>query len=173
MIDKAKKIADIYTKYAPKNITLADFSYMIEQDPKLLDAIGGKFSTRNPELAQLFKARAKGNFVIDTLLREKLHDSISESAMEQVAQERAQIYTDIICSDEEMLKRAWTFDALTQKQKRDFAKKIIEGINEHFGIKDKIKVLVGRRSLATAFLEDSIDFVIKIISGRKFCKNHF
>ena len=170
MTDKAKKIADIYTKYAPKNITLAEFTNMIEQDPKLLDAIGGKFSTRNPELTQLFKARVKGNDIIDNILREKLHNSISESAMEQVAQEHAQIYADIICNDDEMLKMAWTFDALTQKQKRDFAKKIIEGINEHFGIKDKIKVLVGRRSLATAFLEDSIDFVIKIISGHKLLK---
>ena len=170
MADKTKKIATIYTKYAPKNITLADFSYMIEQDPKLLNAIGGKFSTRNPELAQMFKARGKGNDTVDNILRKKLHDSISESAMEQIAQERAQICTDIICNDDEMLKMAWTFEALTRKQRQDFAKKIIKGTNEYFNIEDKIKVMVGRRSLATAFIEDAIDFLIKVLKGKKYPK---
>ena len=52
-----QKVAKIYEKYAPKNISLQKFRQMIKQDPSLLDDIGGKFSTFDPELAKLFKER--------------------------------------------------------------------------------------------------------------------
>ena len=50
------KIKEAYEKYAPKNITLEQFTSMIEQDPKLLTDIGGEFSTFNPELAKATKS---------------------------------------------------------------------------------------------------------------------
>ncbi len=99
-------------------MSLAQFTAMIEKDPELLDAIGGEFSSMNPELAQDFKsARTEGGMSVNDF-RFKLQQFMNEDAINQVALKYAKTYADIICSDDDILKSVWTFDALTKKQKK-------------------------------------------------------
>ena len=158
-----KNITAIYKKYAPKNMSLAQFTAMIEKDPELLDAIGGEFSSMNPELAQDFKsARTEGGMSVNDF-RFKLQQFMNEDAINQVALEYAKTYADIICSDDDILKSVWTFDALTKKQKKDLACKLIKGINKHFGIEDKIKVFVDKPSVKMMLMDIAIDIALKVI----------
>jgi hypothetical protein len=50
-----EKIKEVYEKNAPANITLQQFTKMVEQDPSLLDS-SGQFSTFNPELSKAAKS---------------------------------------------------------------------------------------------------------------------
>ena len=49
MTIKKEKIIELYENYAPHNITLEQFTQMVEKEPKLLNDIGGNFSTFNIE----------------------------------------------------------------------------------------------------------------------------
>ena len=49
------KIKEAYESHAPANITLQQFSKMVEQDPSMLDS-SGQFSTFDPELAKAAKS---------------------------------------------------------------------------------------------------------------------
>ena len=52
----------------------------------------------------------------------------------------ADIYTSIIACDDEILCDAWIFDTLDRKQRQELAIKIIDGINKHLGIEQKLKI---------------------------------
>ena len=123
--DTKTKIYDKYEKYAPKNITLAQFAKMIKRDPKLLDDLNGEFSTYNIELARALKKLNPEQDKSKDKFRNTLKKSLNDTAMEQRAKEIAKIYEDIICSNEEILTAAWTFESLSNKQKLELAVNIV------------------------------------------------
>ena len=101
---KDNKILTTYKNYAPKNISFQQFEKMIEDDPTLLDAIGGKFSTNNPELSQLSNGNHK---LSNNDLRKKLANSLNPDVMTQIAEQHAKLYVDIICSNDDILLNAF------------------------------------------------------------------
>ena len=127
-----EKIIETYEKYAPKNITLEQFAQMVEQDPKLLDDIGGKFSTFNPNLARLHRELDTKNIESKDSFRNKLKESIDENASEKRAAEIAKMYEKIILSDDDILTAAWAFETLNENQRQDLAIKIICAVNQYF-----------------------------------------
>ena len=138
--DTKTKIYDKYEKYAPKNITLAQFAKMIKRDPKLLDDLNGEFSTYNIELARALKKLNPEQDKSKDKFRNTLKKSLNDTAMEQRAKEIAKIYEDIICSNEEILTAAWTFESLSNKQKLELAVNIVSAMNKYFNIDQTINI---------------------------------
>lgn len=168
MADKSK-IADIYKKYAPKNITLQEFTEMVEREPDLLDSIGGEFSTFNPEFAKIYKSRRKSGGIPDDDFRNKMKDSMGKDAMATVAEKQAAIYADIICSDDDILLGALTFATLDRNQRKNLAIKIIDGINKRLGIDTKLGILyINKRNQQPVLnqLDDMMNYVLKTISNK-------
>ncbi len=163
MINK-RKIKDIYERYAPNNITLQEFTEMVERDPGLLDSIVGEFSTFNPELAKIYKGRRKPGGLSDDDFRIKLKESMSKNTMDTVAQKYADIYAQIICSDDDILLAAWTFKSLNRKQRQELALKIVNEINNYFGINDKLKIRYLDKKNQQPIIDLLADFYMKIRS---------
>lgn len=166
MIDKSK-IAKIYERYAPKNITLHQFEEMVEQDPTLLDTINGEFSTFDSDLAKRFKKlKIKRTYQTDKF-RELLADSIDSVVMNNIAQKYAKMYEEVICSDDKILAAAWTFDTLTPEQIRGLALDITQRINKLLGFSDslpQIQYIDGRIYPKKKSLADFIEiFMVKFV----------
>lgn len=168
-----EKIVEAYHKYAPKNITLEQFIDMVGKDHDLMRDIErgtlGEFSTFNPKLARLYKELDTEDTESKDSFRNKLKDSLDTIATEKRVKDIAKIYEEIICSDDDILQAAWTFDTLNENQKQDLAIKIIDGINQHFEIKDKIKVSY-RKDL---FKKSILKFVVKLLGIMEHKKYEF
>ena len=169
MTEIRKDIIDIYEKYAPKNITLEQFAQMVERDSKLMTDIGGKFSTFNADLARLYKKIDTENPESINNFRNKLKEFIDKNATEKRGSEIAKIYEKIILSDDDILQAAWTFGILNEKQKQDLAIKIIDGINQHFEIEDKIKVSYSK----DVFRKLIMQFLVKLLGAMEDKKYEF
>ena len=134
----AEQIKQAYEKYAPKNITLEQFTQMVEQDPHLQEDIQnetlGNFSTFNVKLARalkelsILKTESRDNF------RNLLKDSLEPAAMERGAMEYAKIYEEIICSNPDILMAAWSFELLDTEQIQKLIVDIINAINKRLNI---------------------------------------
>lgn len=138
-LESLKKVLNVYKSYVPKNIPFGSFLSMVANDTKLLDDIKGKFSSFNPELSKKFKLYKSGR-ITDDKMRSEASGAVSVGARTEVPREYADIYANIIASDDSILESAWIFDTLNRKQRQELAKKIIDGINKHLGIVQKIKV---------------------------------
>ena len=164
-----EKIIEAYKQYAPKNITLSQFTEMVEQDPKLLTDIGGAFSTYNPNLARLHRELDTENIESKDSFRNKLKESIDENASEKRAAEIAKMYEKIILSDDDILTAAWAFETLNENQRQDLAIKIICAVNQYFGIADKIKVSY-RQDVYKKLIQK---FVLKLLGVMEHKKYEF
>ena len=164
----AKQQASVaYDKYAPKNISFIEFATMINDNPKLVQGIVGEFSTVNSELTKLFKKLNKNNGISEYDFRKKLRASMKKDAMNQNVDRQVKLYADIICSDDDILMDAWTFDTLNRKQRQELAIKIIDGINEQLGIDKKLKVKYIDKKIQDVqfFLLDGLaTIIIKIVN---------
>ena len=162
---KDNKILTTYKNYAPKNISFQQFEKMIEDDPTLLDAIGGKFSTNNPELTQLSNGNHK---LSNNDLRKKLADSLNPDVMTQIAEQHAKLYVDIICSNDDILLNAFIFDILNEQERENLAIKIIKEINKHFNISSKLNIVYkNKKDIQTLIKEDILNLILKILSKIK------
>ena len=138
-----KKVRSVYKKYAPKNITLEQFAQMVEQDPKLLDDIGGKFSTFNPKLAKAMNRASFFSTKSKDELREVLaHYTFTADALRSRGHAYGRIFWKVISSNENILKSVWVFETLDKQQQQDLAIDIIKSVNKHFNIKDEIEIEV-------------------------------
>ena len=150
-----EKIKATYEKYAPKNITLEQFAKMVERDPKLLNDIGGKFSTFDVNLSKKYnKLIRKENYIKDDDFVDMFGDVLNKDVVDNIVEKYAKAYTEIICSDKDILQDAWLFDILNEKQRQELAKKIIERINKYFDIQDKIKVVYANKYSEEKMLPD-------------------
>ena len=138
-INTFEKVLNVYETYVPANISLALFLTMLEDDPKLLDDIKGNFSSFNPELSKKFQ-QYKAHKITSDQFRNDARGAIDIGARIGVAKKYADIYTSIIAGDDEILRDAWIFDTLDRKQRQELAIKIIDGINKHLGIEQKLKI---------------------------------
>lgn len=134
-----EKVLNVYETYVPANITFVDFLTMFKDDPKLLDDIKGNFSSFNPELSKKHRLYKTGKITSDQL-RNIAREAIDVGARIDVPRKYADIYTSIIAGDDEILRDAWIFDTLDRKQRQELAIKIIDGINQHLGIDQKLKI---------------------------------
>ncbi|MBR4891819.1 MAG: hypothetical protein IKZ34_01385 [Alphaproteobacteria bacterium] len=156
----SKKIKKAYEIYAPKNISLEQFAQMIEQDPKLLKAIGGKFSTFSLEAGKAFKEyEDKKDGESDDILRKKLSSYINEQEIERGAHEQAKIYEKIICSDDSIIDDALNFRDLSETERQDLARKIINGINKYFNIDTDLQIEYQDRYKGESARRYKFDFV--------------
>ncbi len=134
-----EKVLNVYEKYAPANISFIEFFIMFKDDPKLLDDIKGNFSSFNPELSK--KTRLyKTHKITSDQFRNDVLGAIDIGARFDVPKKYADIYTSIITGNDEILCDAWIFDTLDRKQRQELAIKIIDGINQHLGIEQKLKI---------------------------------
>ena len=159
------KIKEAYEKYAPKNITLEQFTSMIEQDPKLLKDIGGKFSTFNLKASIYFNTYFCNN---NNYLREQLRDYTNIEAIEQGALEYAKIYEKIICSNDSIIEAALNFHNLNEQEKQDLAYKIIQGINKYFNIDSKLNVEYYDRHKGEEVKQHKFELIEKFLNLFKF-----
>lgn len=136
MAQKIDKLTQAYEKYAPKNITLQQYAELVAQDPGLLHA---PFSTVNPALAKLTKSY-KNKYISAEHFRKILRQEVKDDTMERVAKKYAKIYENIICSDINILRGAWNFKGLNEQERTDLARKIIQQINEYFGINTQLNI---------------------------------
>ena len=160
-----KKIIDIYKAYAPNNMTLHQFKKILGQDPKLLDEIGGSFSSVDISLAIDFKnrqSRKNKNGIPKKEFHKTLSRSVNPNIIKRAAQNYADIYTKIICSDDEILQSAWIFDILNYQQRQDLAIKIIDKINKHFKIEQKLRVLYIDKKSQLPF-EDILSDILRTV----------
>lgn len=164
--DTKTQIYDKYEKYAPKNITLAQFTKMIKRDPKLLDDLNGEFSTYNIELARALKKLNPEQDKSKDKFRNTLKKSLNDTAMEQRAKEIAKIYEDIICSNEEILTAAWTFESLSNKQKLDLAVNIVSAMNKYFNIDQTINIDYINEVHNPSFSEQIRDFARNFMESK-------
>ena len=134
-----EKVSNVYETYVPANISLARFTLMLKDDPKLLDDIIGNFSSFNPELSKKHRLYKTYKITSDQF-RNDVRGAIDIGARIGVPKKYADIYTSIITSDDEILCDAWIFDTLNRKQRQELAIKIIDGINQHLGIEQKLKI---------------------------------
>lgn len=161
------KALNVYETYAPTNIALPDFLRMLKEDPKLLDDIHGNFSSFNPELSKIFKQYKAGK-ITGKQFRKDVYYAITEGALYDVSGKYADIYTSIINGDDEILCDAWIFDTLDRKQRQELAIKIIDGINKHLGIEQKLKIrytdgkkrFMTPRTLLMALLNEFVEKMI-------------
>ena len=79
------------------------------------------------------------------------------------------MYEKVILSDDNILQAAWTFDTLNKNQRQDLAIKIIDGINQHFKIEDKINVSYSK----DVFKKLILKFVIKLLGIMEHKKYEF
>lgn len=134
-----EKALNVYETYVPANIPVYDFLTMCKDDPKLLDDIHGNFSSFNPELSKKFK-QYKAHKITSDQFRNDVRRAINIGARFDVPKKYADIYTSIITGDDEILCDAWIFDTLDRKQRQELAIKIIDAINQHLGIEQKLKI---------------------------------
>ena len=161
-----KQIVDVYEKYVPRNIPFVAFAGTVAERPSLLKEIKGEYSSVNRDLLKVFKDWKKGKKSDDDL-RGELGKAVPKNVINNVVQERTDFYTKMICSDDDMLQAAWTFETLNRQQRQDLANKIIATINKHFGIETKLKVRYVNKKIQDplTFLIDGIaDIVFKIIN---------
>lgn len=166
-ISTFEKVLNVYETHAPANMSLGLFLTMLEDDPKLLDDIHGKFSSFNPELSKKFK-QYKAHKITDDQLRNAARGAIDIGAKFDIPRKYAEIYTNIISSDDEILCDAWIFDTLNRRQRQDLAIKIIQGINNHLGIEQKLKIRYtdGKKrfmTIQTLLLESLAELFEKVI----------
>lgn len=133
------KAVNVYKKYAPQEISFDEFLEMIKQTPGLLDEISGRFSSFNPELTKVFKAYKAGQIDAGDLHVE-LNNAVDWRANYDVANEYVNLFTDIICSDDDILRGAWTFDTLNRKQRQDLARKIVDAMDKGLRLSTKVKI---------------------------------
>lgn len=157
-----KELVEYYNKYAPKNLTFNQFKKMVEQNPNFLDLGGGNFSTVSPELSIAFK-KYKNKEITDDEFRNILKNSMNQESMENISQNYAKTYENIICSDDDILRSAWAFKVLNRKQKQDLAVKIIDGINKHFGIENKLKITYADKKTHLPFKELITSAVVNLV----------
>lgn len=155
------KIIDIYNQYVPKNITLAQFARMVERDPELLDSIGGEFSTFDAKISQDFWATDLKNRESRNAFKNMVKDSLDDATLEQRAQEIAEIYEEIVSSDDEILTAAWTFDILTAEQKQQLATNVINALNNRLHIDKTINFV---------YTDDAINQLPSEAPSNKFYK---
>lgn len=135
-----EKALNVYETYVPTNITLYGFVTMLEDDPKLLDDIKGNFSSFNPELSKRYRLY-KANKITSDQFRNDVREVINTmGARFRVPEKYADIYTSIITGNDEILCDAWIFETLDRKQRQELAIKIIDGLNQHLGIEQKLKI---------------------------------
>jgi hypothetical protein len=90
-------------------------------------------------LSKIFKQYKAGK-ITGNQFRKDVYEAINEEARFDVPDKYADIYTSIINGDDEILCDAWIFDTLDRKQRQELAIKIIDGINKHLGIEQKLKI---------------------------------
>ena len=161
MADKENRIKEIYQKYAPKNLSFAKFEEMVKQNPSLLDDINGNFSTFNPELAVAMKAKKAGKMSTkDAIL--KLQDSMDDDAMDKVVNKYAEMYADIVTSDDEILQYAVAYDILGPSDREKLGRKIIDELTKRYMLKKKPKLTVFDMHVIAAFVRNFLKgFTIK------------
>lgn len=134
-----EKVWNVYETYVPANISFIEFFIMLKDDPKLLDDIKGNFSSFNPELSKKHRLY-KAHKITSDQFRNDVREAIDLGARFDIPEKYADIYTSIITGDDEILCDAWIFDTLDRKQRQELAIKIIDGINKHLGIEQKLKI---------------------------------
>lgn len=153
-----EKITKLYEKYAPKNITLEEFTDMVQRDPALLRQIEndtlGEFSTFNSELVRPFKnIKSELTFGFRHMLKNPIDiesdqaDFISKLRLIMgfgkgvyVVNKYVDAYIDILRRNDDILFSAWTFEVLNEEQRQELAIRIIDEMNKLFDVKTKLKV---------------------------------
>ena len=181
------KIVQAYEEYAPKNITLEQFAEMVEQDPYLMKEIEnntlGEFSTLNPKLAKVLKpisfltsSDSKKMKRARTVLADTMEEN--KESMKVRLNKIKEIYKEIICSNDDILTAAWTFDLLDDQEKQKLAIDIVNALNKYFNISEKIDIrydgkhmynqkmlLTTYEKLPTNFLNSVSAFVVALFSN--------
>ena len=181
------KIVQAYEKYAPKNITFEQFAEMVKQDPYLMKDIEndtlGEFSTFNVKLAKALKSV---HFLTSSDLK-KMNKArtVLADIMEETKEARdtrlkkiKEIYKEIICSNDDILTAAWTFDLLDDKEKQKLAIDIVNALNKYFNISAKVYIeydgkhlynrkllLTERKKLPTGFLNSLHAFMVALFGN--------
>jgi hypothetical protein len=174
----SKKIIDAYEKHAPKNITLEQFADMAEKDPWLMSEIEndtlGDFSTFDSYLAKRNKELDPESDSSSHRFRRLLSDSVDDDVVDKIMQERAKLYEEVVCSDDEILTSAWMFDTLSDNEKRNLALKIIRASNKLLNLKQangipqvSYGIKIKQDSSSIRKLEGFIDKIIKKIFPKK------
>ncbi len=167
-----EKIIEAYKQYAPKNITIDQFIEMVERDPVMMREIEngtfGAFSTYNPELARLYKELDTKNTESKDEFRNKLKESINETATEKRVSEIAKMYEKIILSDDEIFSFVLTFDILSTKQKLELTTRIVNAMNKMFGIDYSLDVIYTGKALNRmpkyTFTDNVYDFINNFVT---------
>lgn len=167
-----EKIIEAYKQYAPKNITVDQFTEMVERDPVMMREIEngtfGAFSTYNPELARLYKKLDTKNTESKDIFRNKLKESIDKTAAEKRVSEIAKMYEKIILSDDEIFSSVLTFDILSTKQKLELTTRIVNAMNKMFGIDYSLDVIYTGKALNRmpkyTFTDNVYDFINNFVT---------
>lgn len=159
------KAISIYKKYVPQNISLDKFLEDVERNPHILDDIGGKFSSFNPKLSQAFKAQQSGNMPTDDL-HAVLNDAVDWRARYDTPNVFAELYMDVITSDDDILRGAWTYTILNRKQRQELARRIIDGMDARLRLKKKAKVAYTDNKKRHLPRTEMIIMLIRDIAGK-------
>ncbi len=176
----SKEIIEAYEKYAPKNISLEQFAEIAEKDPFLMAQIEkgeiGAFSTFYPEIAKAAK-KVKNNSMTKDDFMGLLLRSMDLNLTRKVALNFANLYADIISSDDDILYGAWCFEVLKAKQRQDLAKKIINAINKRLGIENKLDIKYHGINSSNIFVKNLERFLLyinkKIAHMDQYCRGYY